>query len=183
MHAHSRSGAVTRTLLHRRKEGFQERHLPHCMWPADPRWLGREWPGQGTGEEDPEVWRCQAASEYPMADQISMFSNQDHFFSPRHSSILPWCLCPTQEKKRRDNHQGVLATDMPPSLISPVLTLPKPLAFREGLAQAQGRRRQAHSFPSLPADSTHVRSQEQTVAGSQEQTAYFSDGDTEAQRS
>lgn len=153
------------------------------MWPADPRWLGREWPGQGTGEEDPEVWRCQAASEYPMADQISMFSNQDHFFSPRHSSILPWCLCPTQEKKRRDNHQGVLATDMPLSLISPVLTLPKPLAFREGLAQAQGRRRQAHSFPSLPADSTHVRSQEQTVAGSQEQTAYFSDGETEAQRS
>lgn len=91
---------------------------------------------------------------------------------------------PRQEEKRRDDRQSALATDMPPSLISPVLTLPKLLAFRESPAQAQGRRRQAHSFLSLPADPTHIRSSKtQPVTGLQEQTACFSDGETEAQRS
>lgn len=78
------------------KKGRLSGEVPSSLHVASPRWMGKEWPGQSTGEEGPEVWGRQAASEYPMADQISTASKQEHFFSPHHRSVLPWCLCPTQ---------------------------------------------------------------------------------------
>lgn len=81
------------------------------------------------------------AMRTPWLTKTLMLSKQEHFFFPHHRFVLPGALTlPTQEGP--DDCQGALATDMPPSLISPILALTKCLVFRDDLAlgaQARGR--------------------------------------------
>lgn len=92
------------------------------MWPVPDGW-GRN--GQARAQEK----RVQKSGDVKLI-KYPWLTNRSISFPHITDLYFPGASAqPRQEEKRRDDRQGALATDMPPSLISPVLTLPKPLAF------------------------------------------------------